>query len=167
MWKVLLALGLIASASATWKPIVGPSSSSFNKKIPFGDSHTYYGNEFLSEYANLGAEHLLLPSQHATVLEAEPLHSSFGSDVMTGISEPNWWISTEISLSLYLPLQDKCRPQKYALEYEGTLQIDQSLPSLDQFTLCNWMRFTNHSGDHTVLTYSRKCSHSIERGPEI
>lgn len=100
MWKVLLALGLVASASATWKPIVGPSSSSFNKKIPFGDSHTYYGNEFLSEYANLGAEHLLLPSQHATVLEAEPLRSSFGSDVITGISEPDWWISTEISLPL-------------------------------------------------------------------
>lgn len=42
------------------------------------------------------------------------------------------------------------------MEYEGTLQIEQSLPSLDQFTLCNWMRFTNHSGDHTIFTYSRE-----------
>lgn len=90
MWSsttstVLLAVGLIASASATWRPIVGPSSSSFNKKVPFGDSHTYYGNEFLSEYAALGGnEHLLVPSTSnshpSSAVGAESL-SAFGSDV--------------------------------------------------------------------------------------
>lgn len=72
MWTLfLLALSLIATASATWRPIVGPSSSSFNKKVPFGDSHTYYGNEFLSEYAGLGEEHLLV--HHSTILGSDSL----------------------------------------------------------------------------------------------
>lgn len=50
---------------------------------------------------------------------------------------------------------------KYALEYEGTLQYDKTLPKLDQFTLCAWMRFTNHSGDHTIFTYSGEFSKII------
>lgn len=53
--------------------------------------------------------------------------------------------------------KEHCRADKYALEYEGTLRFEQSLPKLDQFTLCNWMRFTNHTGDHTIFTYSCKC----------
>lgn len=65
---------------------MGPSSSSFNNKAPFGDSHTYYGNEFLSEYAALGNEHLLVPSSSSLdshpspVVGAESL-SAYGNDV--------------------------------------------------------------------------------------
>lgn len=105
MWKLatksLLVLGLFACATATWRPIVGPSSSSFNNKIPFGDSHTYYGNEFLSEYASLGNEHLLVPSlshQPSAVLGSESL-SSFGNDVKP---KPNpvsdHWVTKLISI---------------------------------------------------------------------
>lgn len=172
MWtftKVLLTVGLIASASATWRPIVGPSSSSsFNSKAPFGDSHTYYGNEFLSEYAALDHEHLLVPSvkhQHApALLASSDSLSAFGSDVN---NNSNSWIDWKEYLQAFLAPQDKCLPQKYALEYEGTLQFDQTLPSLDQFTLCNWMRFTNHTGDHTVFTYSRKYSISLVPPPKF
>lgn len=74
MWSIsILILGLAVTVSATWRPIVGPSSSSFNKKIPFGESHTYYGNEFLSEYAGLGDDHLLVPSHSSAILGSEHL----------------------------------------------------------------------------------------------
>lgn len=82
----LLTVTLLASASATWKPIVGPSSSvsysssSLNKNIPYtGDTHTYYGNEFLSEYASLGEDHLIVPnlSGHSPVLGSDSV-SAFG-----------------------------------------------------------------------------------------
>lgn len=86
MWtfttKVLFSVALIASsASATWRPIVGPSSSSFNTKIPFGESHTYYGNEFLSEYAGLGNDHLLVQQPAISVPASTGALSSYGSDV--------------------------------------------------------------------------------------
>lgn len=49
-----------------------------------------------------------------------------------------------------------CTLDKYALEHEGTIQYDQTIPKLEQFTLCAWMRFINHSGDHSIFTYSGK-----------
>lgn len=79
----LFTVTLLASASATWKPIVGPvsySSSSLNKNIPYtGDTHTYYGNEFLSEYASLGDDHLIVPNLggHSPVIGSDSV-SSFG-----------------------------------------------------------------------------------------
>lgn len=161
MWTfTLLSICLFALVSATWRPIVGPSSSSFNKKVPFGDSHTYYGNEFLSEYSGLGEDHLLVPNlsgpHESAILESDSLGSLGKSPEIAVIVNLNYCEMWHMRTFLIRFIQDKCRPQKYALEYEGSLQIDQTLPSLDQFTLCNWMRFTNHSGDHTVLTYSRK-----------
>lgn len=52
-----------------------------------------------------------------------------------------------------------CTIDKYALDHEGTIQYDQTIPRLEQFTLCAWMRFINHSGDHSVFTYSGKRHH--------
>lgn len=49
---------------------------------------------------------------------------------------------------------EQCSVEKYALENEGTIQYDAALPKLEQFTLCAWMRFTNHKGDHSIFTYS-------------
>lgn len=58
---------------------------------------------------------------------------------------------------VYLQIgDDQCSINKYAFEHEGTIQYEQSLPKLDQFTLCAWMRFTNHSGDHSIFTYASK-----------
>lgn len=51
---------------------------------------------------------------------------------------------------------DQCSVDKYALENEGTIQYDTAIQKLDQFTLCAWMRFTNHKGDHSIFTYSGK-----------
>lgn len=54
------------------------------------------------------------------------------------------------------PASDQCALEKYAFEDEGTIQYDVAIPKLDQFTLCAWMRFTNHKGDHSIFTYSGK-----------
>ncbi|XP_058838121.1 uncharacterized protein LOC131693880 [Topomyia yanbarensis] len=48
----------------------------------------------------------------------------------------------------------KCSVDKIAFNHEGIVSYEQNLPSLQQLTLCAWMRFTNHSGDHTIITYA-------------
>lgn len=46
--------------------------------------------------------------------------------------------------------------EKFAFEDEGTIQYQVVVPKLEQFTLCAWLRFTNHDGDHSMFTYSGK-----------
>ncbi|XP_034649983.1 uncharacterized protein LOC117889633 [Drosophila subobscura] len=49
---------------------------------------------------------------------------------------------------------DRCSVKKFAFNQDGEVEYGSPLlPELDQFTLCFWMRFTNHSGDHVLLTY--------------
>lgn len=65
------------------------------------------------------------------------------------------YISFLMLLSFRLQVgSDQCSVEKYALENEGTIQYEAALPKLEQFTLCSWMRFTNHKGDHSIFTYS-------------
>ena len=54
----------------------------------------------------------------------------------------------------FFPFKDSCAVDKFALEHEGTIKYDQHIQKLDQFTLCTWMRFTKHDGDHVLFTYS-------------
>lgn len=56
----------------------------------------------------------------------------------------------------FQPPSDQCSLEKYAVENEGTIQYGVSVPKLEQFTLCAWVRFTNHKGDHSIFTYSGK-----------
>jgi len=53
-------------------------------------------------------------------------------------------------------LQDTCAVDKFAIDHEATIKYDTPLAKLDQFTLCTWMRFTKHDGDHVLFTYSGK-----------
>ncbi|XP_020805893.1 uncharacterized protein LOC110182207 [Drosophila serrata] len=48
---------------------------------------------------------------------------------------------------------NRCSVKKFAFNQDGEVEYGNHLPELDQFTLCFWMRFTNHSGDHVLLTY--------------
>ncbi|XP_023160005.2 uncharacterized protein LOC111592170 isoform X2 [Drosophila hydei] len=48
---------------------------------------------------------------------------------------------------------DRCSVKKFAFNQDGAVEYNNELPELDQFTICFWMRFTNHSGDHVMLTY--------------
>ncbi|KMZ07706.1 uncharacterized protein Dsimw501_GD14477 [Drosophila simulans] len=48
---------------------------------------------------------------------------------------------------------DRCSVKKFAFNQDGEVEYGNPMPELDQFTICFWMRFTNHSGDHVLLTY--------------
>uniref|UniRef100_T1PBT1 Pentaxin family n=1 Tax=Musca domestica TaxID=7370 RepID=T1PBT1_MUSDO len=55
--------------------------------------------------------------------------------------------------------EDQCSVKKYAFNHDGIVEYDNEVPELAQFTICFWMRFTNHSGDHVVLTYAAEEGH--------
>lgn len=57
---------------------------------------------------------------------------------------------------MLLFMQDSCAVKKYAFNHDGVVQYSNKIPELNQFTVCYWMRFTNHSGDHVMLTYAGK-----------
>lgn len=51
--------------------------------------------------------------------------------------------------------KDSCAFDKFAIDHEATINYDtSSMKTLDQFTLCLWMRFTKHDGDHVLFTYA-------------
>lgn len=52
--------------------------------------------------------------------------------------------------------QNSCSAAKFAFNHEGTVNYNQQIPKLDQFSICLWMRFTKHDGDHVMFTYSGK-----------
>ncbi|KAG4070161.1 hypothetical protein HA402_003851 [Bradysia odoriphaga] len=144
------------SGVLSWKPIVSPSSFSISQHHPaLGQSHntisdgadtsaestiTYHGNSFLNHHA---PGHALIDSDEDT--EARVVHSGgagyhYGPKFLSGL--------------LPSTVDQHCSVDKFAVEHEGTVQYEQSLPKMDQFTVCTWMRFTNHSGDHVLFTYS-------------
>ncbi|XP_070499930.1 uncharacterized protein b6 [Chironomus tepperi] len=50
---------------------------------------------------------------------------------------------------------DACAFDKFAIDHESTIDYDTStVKTMDQFTLCSWVRFTKHDGDHVIFTYS-------------
>lgn len=52
-------------------------------------------------------------------------------------------------------LKDACAFDKFAIDHESTIDYDtSSIKTMDQFTLCSWIRFTKHDGDHVIFTYS-------------
>ncbi|KAG5682510.1 hypothetical protein PVAND_011859 [Polypedilum vanderplanki] len=51
--------------------------------------------------------------------------------------------------------EDTCAFNKFAIDHDSTINYDTSrFKKLEQFTLCLWMRFTKHDGDHVLFTYS-------------
>lgn len=51
-------------------------------------------------------------------------------------------------------LQGSCAVEKFAIDHEAVVKYDTGFAKLDQFTLCMWVRFTKHDGDHVLFTYS-------------
>ncbi|XP_012161536.1 uncharacterized protein LOC105665380 [Ceratitis capitata] len=52
--------------------------------------------------------------------------------------------------------EDHCAVKKFAFNHDGIVTYENDLPALNQFTICFWSRYTNHSGDHVLLTYAVK-----------
>lgn len=131
-----------------WKPIVGHATTfSLHQSHPgFGSqSHsinTLGGSDIPLEFTGPEAK---LPPIVAT--EPTGLEDVFGYNYQ----EPR-----HVTSSVFGDIEDSCSVKKYAFDHEGTVTFRNKIPELEQFTICYWMRFTNHSGDHTLLTYSDK-----------
>lgn len=55
---------------------------------------------------------------------------------------------------------DTCSLYKVSMNQELVYQYmeyEANLPDLKEFTLCMWKKFHNHSDDHPLFSYSRKC----------
>ncbi|GAB0099547.1 uncharacterized protein DMENIID0001_154220 [Sergentomyia squamirostris] len=141
IFKSLRALVLLPITLAiAWKPILGPPAAfTLKQTLPA------VGASIAPSTA--GSQYLDPQSQPAPLPYAET-----EDRILNG----KFSYATNSIFSTGFPgaLPDTCSVDKYALEYEGTLQYDKTLPKMEQFTLCAWMRFTNHSGDHTIFTYS-------------
>ncbi|XP_055846049.1 uncharacterized protein LOC129911989 [Episyrphus balteatus] len=146
MVSLVLLLVSLAATIDCWKPIVGHSTTySLHQSHPgFGSqSHsinTLGGSDIPLEFT--GPEAKLAP-----IVPTEPtgLEDIFGYNYQ----EPRHVTSSVFG-------EDPCSVKKYAFDHEGTVTLRNKIPELEQFTVCYWMRFTNHSGDHTLLTYSDK-----------
>lgn len=153
---------LLIPTVLSWKPISGPTSFSITQSHPalpvaqkligkpsgsgsLDAIATYHnGNSFLDENAQGHEDTLFQNNPEGRILSAKPyyhnqIYESIAPTALTGFHGIGG---------------DSCSADKFALDHEGTVQFDASIPSLDQFTLCTWMRFTNHSGDHVLFTYS-------------
>uniref|UniRef100_A0A2M3Z1E8 Putative concanavalin a-like lectin/glucanases superfamily protein n=1 Tax=Anopheles braziliensis TaxID=58242 RepID=A0A2M3Z1E8_9DIPT len=108
--------------------------------VPQKTITTYHGNLFpsLATSAVGSAPKLLLPESD----------SSDERRILTG---SDFFYST---LDDGAGSHDACSFDKYAFDHDGMVKYANKLPALSQFTLCMWMRFTNHTGDHTIITYS-------------
>uniref|UniRef100_A0AAG5D479 Pentraxin (PTX) domain-containing protein n=1 Tax=Anopheles atroparvus TaxID=41427 RepID=A0AAG5D479_ANOAO len=107
--------------------------------VPQATVTTYHGNHFPS----IGA---------SSVVGSGP---KFALPEATGSSEERILTGSEDFLAAFHDTgDDTCSFEKYAFDHDGTVKYSNKLPALSQFTLCAWMRFTNHSGDHTIITYS-------------
>ncbi|XP_055694385.1 uncharacterized protein LOC129796456 isoform X2 [Lutzomyia longipalpis] len=121
-----------------WKPIVGPPAAfTLKQTLPAVATSvaSFNGDEYLDTQSQAASNPYI--DSEERILNGKFSYAA-NSIFNTGLTGP----------------LDSCSVDKYALEHEGTLQYDKTLPKLDQFTLCAWMRFTNHSGDHTIFTYS-------------
>uniref|UniRef100_A0A182QR11 Uncharacterized protein n=1 Tax=Anopheles farauti TaxID=69004 RepID=A0A182QR11_9DIPT len=125
-------------------PIVGVAAVICNlftvaSALPQQTVTTYHGNLYPALGTSVvgSAPKLLLPDS-----------SSSDERILTG--------SDDFLSAFSASGDDTCSFEKYAFDHDGTVKYSNKLPALSQFTLCMWMRFTNHTGDHTIITYSGK-----------
>ncbi|XP_064540249.1 uncharacterized protein b6 [Drosophila montana] len=166
IWPTGCGAGLVlitllgARISFAWKPIASgsPITSYSLKQSHPGEASS--SHELATSYAQFGGD--------------QKEEDAIVNGVETGITHPITFaddhenhyesyslkddvVVDEPSLSfprtpLYVS-DDRCSVKKFAFNQDGAVEYNNELPELDQFTLCFWMRFTNHSGDHVMLTY--------------
>ncbi|XP_067635400.1 uncharacterized protein b6 [Eurosta solidaginis] len=163
----VLAAGLLCclSPSCGWKPIVG--SGSFTTTYNLQQSHP--GKATSAKTLTLGsgsAENIeysgspLLPRETASkvlsgVGDAVAISAPLGAHSGLKFESDEFEYERELfGGSDYR--EDHCAVKKFAFNHDGTVVYENELPDLNQFTICFWSRYTNHSGDHVLLTYSVK-----------
>lgn len=80
-------------------------------------------------------------------------------------SEPNFAHLPGIVAQSYQPslLQSggHCEVHKVGFTqdlYFQYIQYKVNIPKLKEFTICHWSKFHNHTNDHPIFSYARKCS---------
>ncbi|XP_016939020.2 uncharacterized protein b6 [Drosophila suzukii] len=174
---------LNAVASFAWKPIAGSpsgisssgSSASYSLKQshPGSASSSHEMSTSFSQFTpasekeaiDVDEDDLLLG--RAAIVNGVDAGASVASQHASGLSFPDHVEDQYESYSIEdetpkepltftrTPLYgaDRCSVKKFAFNQDGEVEYTNRMPELDQFTLCFWMRFTNHSGDHVLLTY--------------
>ncbi|XP_055389207.1 uncharacterized protein LOC129618459 [Condylostylus longicornis] len=140
----ILTFNYVISVSS-WKPIASPATYVIHQSHPSIGSVSHTSNSISTDddttgIAGSGGHHGSTLIGHDSDID----YHGFKNDgrILTGLGEPVYGE------------EDACSVDKYAFDHEGTVQYRNKLPKMDQYTICFWMRFTNHSGDHTLLTYS-------------
>ncbi|XP_036338727.1 uncharacterized protein LOC118748422 [Rhagoletis pomonella] len=153
------------SLSFGWKPIVGGSfATSFNLQQSHPGSATSAKTLMLGGSSGESAEYSsspLLPQEAASkvltgVGEAVAISAPLGTHSGLKFETDEFEYERELFGSSDYNREDLCAVKKYAFNHDGTVAYENKLPDLNQFTICFWSRYTNHSGDHVLLTYSVK-----------
>jgi len=180
-WALLLIVLINGRTSFAWKPIASsgsPITSYSLKQSHPGEASS--SHELATSYSQFGSDKdvddLVLPHSavngvetgtitHPIILneDQENHYDSYilKDDVFKESSlsfsrTPVYSSSSSLSSS-----SDRCSVKKFAFNQDGAVEYNNELPELNQFTLCFWMRFTNHSGDHVMLTYEGECGFSL------
>uniref|UniRef100_A0A1A9VCQ0 Pentraxin (PTX) domain-containing protein n=1 Tax=Glossina austeni TaxID=7395 RepID=A0A1A9VCQ0_GLOAU len=165
-----LALGL------AWKPIVGQpvapvlanskaTSATYTSAFSLQQTHPEYGSESTA-FAAIESKELSNQDTLAAQLTVPvPSSTAVLADKILTVKTPHPSLIIPPAINFedakfgYQSLAfsgDQCAVKKYAFNHDGIVEYNNKIPELKQFTICFWMRFTNHSGDHVVLTYSVK-----------
>ncbi|XP_017006581.2 uncharacterized protein b6 [Drosophila takahashii] len=168
LFFVCVAVLLNAVASFAWKPIAGgspigstaayslkqshPGSASSSHEMSTSFSQFASGSEKETAEDELGLLGRADPSQHPISFadHVEDQYESYSIEDEAAAAAPKEPL-TFARTPLYG--SDRCSVKKFAFNQDGEVEYGNPMPELDQFTLCFWMRFTNHSGDHVLLTY--------------
>ncbi|XP_017029262.1 uncharacterized protein b6 [Drosophila kikkawai] len=152
-----------------WKPIAVSSSSGSTAAYSLKQSHpgeASSSHEISTSFSQFSGDkeatsevedELLLARAGGTAAAAQPItfsdhvddqYESYSlEDIEATPKEPLTFTRTPLYGS------NRCSVKKFAFNQDGEVEYNNPLPELEQFTLCFWMRFTNHSGDHVLLTY--------------
>ncbi|XP_052857018.1 uncharacterized protein LOC128265196 [Drosophila gunungcola] len=161
---LLIAVLLNAAVSFAWKPISGSTAAySLKQSHPGTASSSHEISASFSQFASedktteVGDE--VLPGRAAVLggvdSSASVVHPISFADHVEDQYESYSIEAEEPATFTRTPLygSERCSVKKFAFNQDGEVEYGNQMPELDQFTICFWMRFTNHSGDHVLLTY--------------
>lgn len=148
--RVLLVLGASSSLALAWKPISGSTAAySLKQSHPGSASSSHELSTSFTDPTGAGEndeDTQLLLSRARPGISFEDQYESYSLEDAIPPKDLGF-----TRTPLYG--SNECSVKKFAFNQDGEVEYGNHLPELDQFTICFWMRFTNHTGDHVLLTY--------------
>ncbi|XP_013101112.1 uncharacterized protein LOC106082902 [Stomoxys calcitrans] len=177
IYLLVVLSGFNCGLGHAWKPIVGQTptatstisgskaaSATFTSSFSLQQSHPDYGGKtggYVAEIAGGGSKQLLLEEiapQSEEIIPQKSNYKAYDPIVPASINFGDARFGYKPAGAVAFK-EDQCSVKKYAFNHDGVVHYDNEIPELSQFTICFWMRFTNHSGDHVILTYSAEEGH--------